>query len=65
MPTGAARGTDSGCGRGSGCARMNVNREDPVEMALAADLQQSALAQVAVSSCGKYTGQFDMFVNWC
>jgi hypothetical protein len=35
---------------------MDVNREDLVEMALAADLQKSALAHVAVSSCGKYTG---------
>jgi len=34
-------------------------------MALAADLQRSALAQIAVSSCGKYTGQINMFVTWC
>ena len=33
-------------------------------MALAADLQRSALAQVAVSLCGKYTGKINMFVNW-
>ncbi len=50
LPAGAARGTDSGCGRGSGWARLDVNREDPVEMALAADLQRSALAHVAESS---------------
>jgi len=34
-------------------------------MALAADLQRPALAQVAVSLCGKYTGKFNMFVTWC
>jgi len=65
IPAGAARGTDRVRGRGSGWARMDVNREDPVDMALAADLQRSALAQVAVSSCGKQTGQFNMFVTWC
>jgi hypothetical protein len=33
-------------------------------MALAVDLQRPALAHVAVSSCGNYTGQFNMFVTW-
>ena len=65
LPAGATRGTDSGRGRGSGWASLDVNREDPVEMALAADLQRSALSKVAASSCGKYTGQFNMFVAWC
>ena len=65
MPAGAALGTDRVYGRGSGWARLDENREDSVEMALTADLQRSALAQVAVSSCGKYTGQFNMFVAWC
>jgi hypothetical protein len=59
---GASFGTASGSGRGSRWARLNVNRKDPVEMALAADLQRSALAHVAVSSCGKYTGMFNTFV---
>ena len=63
MPAGATLGTASGSGRGSGWARLHVNRGDPVEMALAVDLQKSALAHVAVSSCGKYTGQFNMFVT--
>ena len=49
MPAGAARGTDKVCGRGSGWARPDANREDPVEMALAADLQRSVLARGAVS----------------
>ena len=56
LPARAALGIASGSVRGSGWARMDVNREDLVEMALAADLQKSALAHVAVSSCGKYTG---------
>jgi hypothetical protein len=44
---------------------MHVNRTDPLELALAIDLHKSALAHVAGSSCGKYTGQFNMFVAWC
>ncbi len=44
---------------------MDVNREDPVDLALASDLQKSALAHVAESSCGKYTCRFSMFVAWC
>ncbi len=43
----------------------DVNREDPVEMALAADLQRSTLAHVAESSCKTYTGQFNLFVACC
>ncbi len=65
MHAGATLGNASGGGQGSGWAHLDVNREDPVEMALAADLQKSALTHVAVSSCGKYTGQFNMFVAWC
>ncbi len=34
-------------------------------MALAVDPQRSVLAHVAVSSCGNYSGQFNMFVTWC
>ena len=56
MPIGAARGIANGRGGGSGWARMHVNRTDPVELALAASLQKSALAHVAESSCGKYAG---------
>ena len=50
---GAARGTASG--RASGWAFLDVNREDPVELALASNLQKSALSHVAESSCEKYT----------
>ena len=65
LPVGATLGTASGSGRSSGRARLVVNRADPVEMALVADLQRSALARVAVSSCDTYTGHFNMFVAWC
>ncbi len=34
-------------------------------MALATDLQQSAMVHVADSSCKTYTCQFNMFVAWC
>ena len=65
VPAGAARGTASGRGGDLGWARLDVNRKDPVEMALALDTQRSALAVVAESSAGKYTGQFNRFVSWC
>jgi hypothetical protein len=65
LPAGAAYDTASGCGRGSGWARLYVNRVDPVKMTLAADLQKSVLAHTTVSSCGKYTRQFHMFAAWC
>ncbi len=61
MPVGAARGIASG--RASGWVLLDVNREDSVEMALASDLQKLALSHVAESSCGKYTGQLNMFVT--
>jgi hypothetical protein len=59
------RGPGSWSGRGSGWSLLNANREDPVEMALAAGSQKSALAHVANSSCGKKTGQFNMLVTLC
>ena len=39
-----------------GWAHFHVNREDPVELALALDLKKSALVYVAECSCGKHTG---------
>ncbi len=65
MHVGAARGIASRRGGGSGWARLHVNRTDPVELALAVDFQKSTSAHVAESSCGKYTGLFNMFVAWC
>jgi len=63
MPAEASLGTASGMERDTGWARLNVNRSDPVKLALAADLQRSALARVATPSCKKYTGQWNMFVR--
>ena len=59
---GADRGIDSGWGPSSGWAALDVNRADPMEVELAADLQTSALSHVAGSTCKKYEGQFRMFV---
>ena len=47
LPVRASLGTASSVGLGTGWARLYVNRSDPVEVALAADLQRSALAHVA------------------
>ncbi len=57
LHSGASLGTASGVGRDTGWARLDVNQSDPVELALAADLQRPTLAHVAVSSCDKYTGK--------
>ncbi len=46
MPAGASSGTASRSGQASKWAFLDVNRDDPVEMALAADLQQAALDHV-------------------
>ena len=46
-------------------ARMDVNRANPVVMALATDMQRSMLANLAVSSCGMYTGRLNTFVALC
>ncbi len=43
---------------------MDVNRNDPVKMALTADLQQAALEHVATKTYRTYTGQWNMFVRW-
>ena len=53
-PSGAALGIDSGWCPESGWARMDVNREDPVEVELAADLHVSALSHVEGSTCNTY-----------
>ena len=65
MHAGAASGTASRGGRASKWACLDVNRNDPAEMALAADLQKAALAHVAASSCKIYTGMWNMFVRLC
>ncbi len=54
---GATVGIDSGWrGLDFGWAGMDVNREDPVEVELAADLHVSALSHVAGSTCNTYLG---------
>jgi len=53
---GAARGT------ASGRAYLGAGPFGPT---WASDLQKPALSHVAESSCGKYTGRFNMFVTWC
>jgi hypothetical protein len=64
MHVGAARGSTSERGGAFGEAHLDIKREDPVKLALASDLQKSALANVSGSSCGKYTSQFNMLVAW-
>jgi hypothetical protein len=50
MRAGAASGAASRRRWASEWACLDVNRNNPVEMALAADLQKAALAHVAASS---------------
>ncbi len=56
MLAGASIGTASKSGRALEWACLDVNRNDPVEMAFAADLQQAALEHVATKTCKTYTG---------
>ena len=58
-------GTASKCGRHSGWGRLDINREDPVELSIAADLQKVAISHVVGSSCKAYTCQWNLFVAWC
>jgi hypothetical protein len=44
---------------------LDVNRNDPVEMALAADLQKTALEHVATKTCKSHTGRWNTIVRWC
>jgi hypothetical protein len=49
----------------SGWASLDVNRDDPVEVALAARLHHSAMAHVAGSTSKEYVGPWNKFVKWC
>jgi hypothetical protein len=51
MHVGASSGTASRSGWPSEWACLDVSRNDPVEMALAADLQRAALEPVATKTC--------------
>ena len=44
---------------------MDINREDPVEVELSADLHVSAQSHVAGSTCNTYVGQFNIFFQYC
>ena len=44
---------------------MSINFNDPIEAALAARLQQSAIAHVASSTSDAYVSPWNMFVQWC
>lgn len=65
LPVGAARGAGRSEAAAAGWAGFDVNREDPVESALAADLRKSAVENVAQSTAKTYTGQWNLFVEWC
>jgi hypothetical protein len=49
----------------SGWSSKNINIDDPIEVALAGDLQSSALAHVATSTSNAYVGPWNAFVSWC
>jgi hypothetical protein len=49
----------------SGWASLYVNRDDLVEVALAARLQNFAMAHVVGSNSKKYVGSWNKFVKWC
>ena len=49
----------------SGWSSKNINLEDPIEVALAGELQSSALAHVATSTSNAYVGPWNAFVSWC
>jgi hypothetical protein len=49
----------------SGWSTKNINLDDPIEVALAGELQNSALAQVAASTSHAYVGPWNAFVLWC
>jgi len=51
--------------RNTGWASKDINVDDPVEVALAARLQMSALAHVAGSTSRAYVGPWNAFVLWC
>ena len=65
LPVGVTRGSGRGEAAASGWAGFDVNRDDPVESALAADLRRSAVENVAQSTAKTYTGQWNLFVSWC
>jgi hypothetical protein len=49
----------------SGWSNKNINLDDPIEMALARELQSPALAHVAASTSQANVGPWNAFVFWC
>jgi hypothetical protein len=49
----------------SGWSTKDINVDDPIEVALASDLQNSPLAHVAASTSHAYVGPWNAFVIWC
>ena len=63
-PAGSILGIGKNRVTSSGWASLDVNREDPVEVALAARVQHSAMAHVAGSTSKGYVGPRNAFVKW-
>ena len=57
---GVGRSRDSS----SGWAAMDVNMDDPVEVALASRVQQPEMANKADSTALAYVGPWNAFVRW-
>ncbi len=49
----------------SGWSTKDINLDDPIEVALAGELQNSALAHVATSTSHAYVGPWNALVLWC
>ncbi len=49
----------------SGWSTKNIILEDPIEVALAGELQILYLAHVAASTSHAYVGPWNAFVLWC
>jgi len=64
-PAGAILGIGKNRVTSSGWASLDVNREDPVEVAMGARLQHSTMAHVAGSTSKRYVGLWNAFVKWC
>ena len=61
-PAGATLGIGKDRVTSSGWASLDINRDDPVEVALAARVHHSAMAHVAGSTSKEYVKQWNKFV---
>lgn len=62
-PASAAVGAGVSTTASSGRSAKDVNLDDPVEVAMAGRLQQSAMTHVAESTSASYVGQWIAFVS--